>query len=136
MNQPAPTPKKQSISEDTINKMLVAQAKDQELKVRELDMRQQELKAQAEFANKMLEAQVTDRSSERTHVGKIQTRRLLAGGGALVLMLLFLAYAIHEGSAKEAFELAKILGSAAIGAIGGYGYKAAKDRSRSDQDED
>lgn len=58
---------KTQISEPTVNRMLDAQARDQELKARELVIRQDELKAQAELAHKMLAAQVGDRQGERAH---------------------------------------------------------------------
>lgn len=125
-----PPAKKPPISEDTLNRVLATQAKDQELKARELEIRQQELKAQATFAHSMLEAQVSDRGSERTHVARLQLHRMIGLGIALVLLLLFLAYAMSLGHASLVFEFAKILVSAVVGAFGGYGYKAHKDSQR------
>jgi hypothetical protein len=125
------------ISEETVNKMLTTQAKDQELKARELDIRQQELKAQAQFAHSMLEAQVADRGSERTHVAKVQGRRLIVVLIVLALVLAFLGYAMYLGQAPLVFEFAKMLVSALVGAFGGYGYKAQKEsQKRQSEQED
>lgn len=110
--------------------MLATQAKDQELKARELEIRQQELKAQSSFAHSMLEAQVADRGSERTHITKIQLHRMCAIGAGMVLLLIFLAYAMHLGHGDLVFEFGKILVSAIVGAFGGYGYKAHKDSQK------
>ena len=128
MNQPAT--KRPPISEETVNRMLATQAKDQELKARELEIRQQELKAQSAFAHSMLEAQVTDRGSERTHIARLQLHRMIAIGIAMVLLLIFLGYAMHLGHGALVFEFAKLLVSAIVGAFGGYGYKAHRDSQK------
>jgi len=128
MNQPPA--KRPPISEETVNKMLATQAKEQELKARELEIRQQELKAQATFAHSMLEAQITDRGNERTHITKIQLHRMCAIGAGFVVLLIFLAYAMHLGHGDLVFEFGKILVSAIVGAFGGYGYKAHKDSQK------
>lgn len=134
MNQPPA--KRPPISEDTVNRMLATQAKDQELKARELEIRQQELKAQSTFAHSMLEAQVADRGSERTHIARIQLHRMIGISIGLVLLLLFLSYAMHLGHGDLVFEFAKLLVSAVVGAFGGYGYRAHKDsQKQATQDE-
>lgn len=130
MNQPPA--KRPPLSEETVNKMLASQAKEQELKARELEIRQHELKAQAEFAHKMLDAQVGDRSSERTHISGLQKRRFIVGVSVLVIILIFLGYGLHLGYSNEVFEFAKLIGTTVIGAIGGYGYRANKDRQRNE----
>lgn len=116
--------------------MLATQAKDQELKARELEIRQQELKAQSSFAHSMLEAQVADRGSERTHITKIQLHRMCAIGAGMVVLLIFLAYAMHLGHGDLVFEFGKLLVSAIVGAFGGYGYKAHKDSQKHELSQD
>lgn len=135
MNTPAPRSngKPPALSEATINRLLETQARDQEIKVRELEIRQQELRAQADFAHKMLDAQVGDRAGERVHVKELQTQRFLGAGGVLLVIVGFLAYALHLGHADQVFEFAKILASALIGAFGGYGYKSHRDRQQQGQ---
>ena len=69
-------PAKPALSESTVNRLLDAQSRDQELKARELSIRHDELKAQSEFAHKMLSAQVGDRQSERVHISKLLSVKL------------------------------------------------------------
>lgn len=128
MNQPPA--KRPPISEDTVNKMLATQAKEQELKARELEIRQQELKAQSTFAHSMLDAQIKDRGSERTHIAKLQLQRVCAIGAGALALLVFLAYAMHLGHGDLVFEFGKMLVSAIVGAFGGYGYKAHRDSQK------
>lgn len=125
-----PPAKRPPISEETVNRMLATQAKDQELKARELEIRQQELKAQAAFAHSMLEAQVADRGSERTHIASLQLHRMIGIGIGMVLLLIFLSYAMYLGHGTLVFEFAKLLVSAIVGAFGGYGYKAHRDSQK------
>jgi Fe2+ transport system protein B len=125
-----PPAKRPPISEETVNKMLATQAKEQELKAKELEIRQHELKAQAAFAQSMLEAQVADRGSERLHVTKLQLHRMIAIGIGFAVLLIFLSYAMHLGHGDLVFEFGKLLVSAIVGAFGGYGYKAHKDSQR------
>lgn len=127
--------KSPQISEETINRMLSTQAKDQEIRVRELDIRHQELRAQADFAHKMLDAQVSDRAGERQHIKTLQTQRFVASGVVLLVMILFLGFGLWLGYADQVFEFAKILASALIGAFGGYGYKSHKDKQQSGNEE-
>ncbi len=110
--------------------MLATQAKEQELKARELEIRQQELKAQATFAHSMLDAQVIDRGNERTHITKLRLHSMCCIGAGFVVLLIFLAYAMHLGHGDLVFEFGKILVSAVVGAFGGYGYKAHKDSQK------
>lgn len=127
--------KSPQLSDETINRMLATQAEDQKIKVRELEIRQQELRAQAEFAHKMLQAQVGDRSDERKHIKTLQTQRFVASGVVLLVMILFLGFGLWLGYADQVFEFAKILASALIGAFGGYGYKSHKDKQQSGNEE-
>lgn len=126
---------KTQLSEPTVNRMLDAQARDQELKARELVIRQDELKAQSEFAHKMLAAQVGDRQGERTHVSRLLVIKLSATGAALVLLLGFLGYGLYLGKDAIVMDTIKIVLSTVVGAFGGYGYRAHKDRQKDDAEQ-
>lgn len=126
---------KTQISEPTVNRMLDAQSRDQELKARELVIRQEELKAQADFAHKMLAAQVGDRQGERTHVSKLLAIKLAASGVALVLLLGFLGYGLYLNKDAIVIDTIKIVLSTVVGAFGGYGYRAHKDRQKEEAEQ-
>jgi len=123
------------ISEETISRMLAAQAKEQEIKLRELEMRDRETREQANFVHKMLQAQAADRDSERSHEHSLLKMRLLFGGLVLFISLLFLGFIVWRGFAEYAVELAKIVIYGTFGAFGGYGYKAIQDKNKP-QDKD
>ena len=129
------TPPKTQLSEPTVNRLLDAQARDQELKARELAIRQEELKAQSEFAHKMLAAQVGDRQGERTHISKLLVIKLAASGAVLILLLGFLAYGLYLGKDAIVMDTIKILLSTIVGAFGGYGYRAHKDRQKEEAEQ-
>lgn len=127
-------PTKPALSESTVNRLLDAQARDQELKARELSIRHEELKAQSEFAHKMLSAQVGDRQSERVHISKLLSVKLGAAGVVLILVLGFLSYGMYLGKDAMVMETIKILLSTLVGAFGGYGYRAYKDKQENEQE--
>jgi len=115
--------------------MLDVQARDQDLKARELVIRQDELKAQSEFAHKMLAAQVGDRQGERTHISKLLVIKLAATGAALALLLSFLGYGLYLGKDAIVMDTIKIVLSTVVGAFGGYGYRAHKDRQKEEAEQ-
>jgi len=130
MNQP----KLPKLSEETINRMLNAQAKEHEIRLRELDIRQQEANAQAAFAHKMLQTQASDRDNERNHAHREHKMRLAFGAAFLLISLLFLAFIAWRGFASEALDVAKMVVSCAVGAVGGYGYRVIQDKKASGED--
>ena len=97
-------------------------------------MRHDELKAQSEFAHKMLSAQVTDRQGERAHISSLLSVKLIASGIVFVLVLGFLCYGLYLGKDALVMDTIKVLLSTAVGAFGGYGYRANKERQREESE--
>jgi len=123
------------LSEETVNRFLTAQAKEQEIKIRELEIRQREVNAQADFAQKMLKAQVGDRESERNHEHRLYKMRLLFGGLILFILLIFLGFTVWRGFAQEALDLAKTAITYVLAAVGGYGLRVIHDKRKPQEKE-
>lgn len=130
----ASPPAKTQFNEATVNRLIDNQSREQELKAKELQIRHEELKAQSEFAQKMLSAQVTDRQSERAHISSLLNVKLIAVGIVFLLVVGFLCYGLYLGKDALVSDTIKILLSTVVGAFGGYGYRANKERQKEESE--
>lgn len=130
----ASPPAKTQFNEATVNRLIDNQSREQELKAKELQIRHEELKAQSEFAQKMLSAQVTDRQSERAHISSLLNVKLIAAGIVFLLVVGFLCYGLYLGKDALVSDTIKIILSTVVGAFGGYGYRANKERQKEESE--
>jgi len=124
--------KQAQVSDDTIARMLAVQAREQEIKAREIDIRHEELQTQAQYAHTVLQAQLSDRQNARAAEGKAQGRAFVLSIVVVLLLFFAFAYALHLGYAEPAFEVAKLLVATGVGGVGGYGLRAARGKAGGD----
>ncbi|AHG64889.1 hypothetical protein [Advenella mimigardefordensis] len=131
--QPKNNQNRAPLNEATLNRLIDNQARDQELKAKELAIREKEIEHQAKFASRMLDAQIGDRTSERAHIQTTVRYQLIFLGIGFVILMVFCAYALHNGKDALVEKVVTITASVAAGAFGGYGYRAYKEKP-SDQE--
>ena len=120
--QPPKVPAKvPAISEDTIQKLIEQQGKEAVLRTKELEIRQQELAYQSKHASDILGAQERDREATRTHTRKLGRDRLIFVGGLIVALLIFAGVGLYWNKDEVVKDILKMLVSAALGALGGFG---------------
>lgn len=134
-NKTLPAPVPAQISEETLKSLLAVQSQDLSLRSKELDLRAREMEQNSAHAEKILHAQERDREAERSHQRRMSRGRLILGG----VVVLILAGLIMAGMAmnKDALvkDIIQIFGSAALGALGGYGVGIRKRGAPEDSQE-
>ena len=113
-----------SLNEATINQLLNTHTRDQELKLRELTVREREIEHQAKFPTKTLEAELSDRAAERSHIQTTVRYRLFFCGAILLSLIIFCGFGLYQNKDVLVEKLITIVASAGFGAFGGYGYRA------------
>jgi len=106
--------------------LLKIQKQELELKIKELNIQQQEITTQAKYAEQVLQAQINDRNNERQHIRKMQIIYMVVLVVLVMFVMLFLVYSLKLGYANNAFTIIKDIFKVAVGAISGYGYARFK----------
>jgi hypothetical protein len=115
----SPPPPRQ-ISEETARQILAVTTKDLELKAQELELRREELKANATYAEAALSAQSKDRSEGRTHKRETANDKFKFVMKTTILLLLFAGFALYLNKEQVVLEALKIIGPFVAGAASGY----------------
>ncbi len=124
-NNPA-TSENQPMPPDVVQNFLELQKRELDVRTQELKFNAQQEQNQKEIAEISISTNLTDRDNHREHIER-KTKILLYGGaGITALILFFLGSALYMGKetvVMKATELAIIF---AAGFAGGYGTKASK----------
>lgn len=121
------------LSPDLIDKFLDIQQADLQLRTKQLAIDAQHEENNRIVAEKSIEANVQDRTDERSHVER-RTRILFIGFTIiLVLILCFCGFALYIGKGEIVYKIAEVVGLFSAGFAGGYGTKAARSAHREQQ---
>ncbi len=119
------------LTPDLIKTLLENQAKELELKTRELALQKQEDDHGFEFGKVALKAKAEDRNLQREHdlKARIYTYGLVAVLALLIFGVIF--YAMFSGNNEIAMEIVKAIVYLAGGGLGGYGAAKAGESRKS-----
>lgn len=139
VNQPAvPVPSSPNISTDNalMTDFIRAMREETEVKKKELEIREKQIDKGHDYAMKALDVQERDLTNGRKE-SRLSSREYMIGGGfAVVVLAAFLMFCIYTNNAAVALEVIKILGTAALSAIGGYYYGKSKRGQSADSSSD
>ena len=124
-HSPAPT-----LNKETVDQLIQLQFTELGNRKSEIQLRHEELKYNSLHAEKILDAQVKDREDERKFELKKGHSKLCFYAFCIVVLTSLIAYGIYLG--KDAFvtDVIKILSGLVTGAIGGYGFRVIKEKSK------
>ncbi|ENG4187071.1 hypothetical protein [Providencia alcalifaciens] len=123
--------KKQKVN--VVEKIIDNQTREIQLKEREQDVRLAEIQANKELACKNIEAQekvMINNSSKEVHRMYIRSGGLLLG---LVILFVFIAFAITHDAKDIVIELVKYIVPLLIGGFGGFYFGKTKGRQEADK---
>lgn len=129
---PAPESSPPKLSEDTVKQLIAQQAREMELRSKELDLRAIEMHTSSAQAEKILGAQERDREAERTHVRKSNRERFCFLSFLVIAIVALLWVGMYLGKDQLIEDVVKVV----IGGVGGYGLGRARTRSKELEEED
>jgi Fe2+ transport system protein B len=106
-----------ALSHTDVRELVEVQSREHSVKLKELDVRQQELNFQAAHAAEALKAQAQDRREIRDHLRRVERTKLVFVIILVALMLVFSAWAMYVGKDAIVMDLVKVL----LGFVGGLG---------------
>lgn len=109
-----------------LEQFLENQGKEIELRSAELQNDREREAQNHVHALKSLEAQLQDRSGERSHRLALVTRALILAGIGAVIVSAVIIYAIHASKPEVAMEIIKAIVLLIAGGAGGYGVGARR----------
>ncbi|MDD2367360.1 MAG: hypothetical protein PHN84_14470 [Desulfuromonadaceae bacterium] len=127
-NLPASRPSSHPPDPELIGLFLKNQTKELEIREQELVLRKQADNNSFQFAQKSLDAQVTDRTAEREHVTKNRIYLMYFAAFVIVAVVGFLGFALHNGKDAIAMEIIKAILYIVTGSSGGYALGRSKKR--------
>lgn len=113
-----------------VQRFLDIQSEEIKLRKQELEIRAQESKHTANYAEKALEAQAADRVDGRKHESSMARDRLIFGGVVLGLIIALSIVALAYGEAEIVKTLVQTLSSLFIGVFGGFFWGRSSERRR------
>jgi len=124
--QPVVRPQHTPPPPELIERFLHLQEKELELRTGELANTAQRDSYQKTIAEASIAANLQDRESERTHRTKNIKTFFLGAAVIVLLILVFMGYAIHAGKSDIVLKALEITATFAAGFLGGYGFKASR----------
>lgn len=125
----AVAPKAAPVSDEALAMLLAQQARESEVRRAEIDLRLQELKNNSAHAEKILSAQERDREAERHHERRKTQYRLAFAGFCVVMLVGLVVGGMYLDKDALVGDILKVMAGAIAGALGGYGYSQAKQKS-------
>ncbi len=107
--------------EEMLNRLLKIQEKRIELDLKDLDVSKVELENHKQLSEKSMLLNAEDRNQERLFFGKESTKFYVFSFFTVLTIAVFIVALVALGEKELAKELVTIFGSAALGALGGYG---------------
>lgn len=117
------------LSPEMLNRLLETQAREIELRTKQLALQQQQDSNNFEFAKLALEAKTKDRQESRTFGAKFQRNLYFLAGFMALLVAAIVVVALYTGKETVAIEVLKIVAYVGGGGLSGYGigyFKGAK----------
>lgn len=108
----------------TQNARIQLEMKHAEVALREVDHNQR-------LADKSIEAQAEDRKDERRLYKAMHTQRVLLLAGVVIVVFIFLTVAMYMNKDALARDILQVL----LGAVGGFGVRAATEKKSKDGQE-
>ena len=106
---------------ELIGKLIQNQAKDLELKARELELQAQQDKHSYEFAKAALSVKSAGQAQKHGHEQRVLIIKLVALVAAMLITAGLIGFSLHGGHEAVAMEILKAMVYLASGAAGGYG---------------
>ncbi|WOL40880.1 YrzE family protein [Pyramidobacter sp. YE332] len=127
-NHPAPSaqPAAPQLPPEALNALIANQAREIDLREKELLTRQTEDKYSYEYAQTALKAQMQDNEKSRQYDIKKKRELYIFCGLVLFLIVLFVGWALHAGFGEFVKDLVKVLLAFAAGAVSGFQYGKKK----------
>ncbi len=113
-------------SPEMLTKYLEVQQQEVQLRTEEFAIHAQQEETNKSIAEQSIAANLQDRDNERAHVER-KTKIILKGVIILVVVVvLFVAYALYSGKDAIVMKIIEVVAIFAAGFAGGYGLKASK----------
>ncbi|CAB5577621.1 Uncharacterised protein [Pseudomonas putida] len=112
-----------------LTKMAEANTKEQEVKQAELGVKQQEIESNERIALAAIEAQKSFHSDRWNKFNSHLIHRYIFICVIAVIMAAFAGFAINLGAKDLVMDMAKLVGSMAVGTFGGYHWGKSKSKS-------
>lgn len=106
---------------ELIGKLIQNQAKDLELKARELELQAQQDKHSYEFAKAALSVKSAGQAQKHGHEQRVLIIKAVALVAAMLIIAGLIGFSLHGGHESVAMEIVKALVYLSSGAVGGYG---------------
>lgn len=106
----------------TFEKMVEVQEKSLELKAKELDIEQENIRSNEVIALATIEAQKSDRQQQMQSITKLQTQKHYIIGGIIVAIVAIIIVAMLTNNITFAVEFLKIGGAVLMGYVAGLGH--------------
>lgn len=119
--------------EAMVQRFLEIQSEEIKLRKQELEIRAQESKHNASYAEKALEAQAADRIDGRKHETRMARDRLIFAAIVIVLVIVLSVVALVFDQADLVKMLVQTLSSLFIGMFGGFFWGRSSERRKSSQ---
>lgn len=119
--RPQGLPSPQSLSEDTIRRMLSVQEAKIGLEVKQAEISLREIDHNQKIADKSIEAQAEDRKDERRVDRDMHLHRLVFAGAIVVFLIVFVLIALWMGKDALILDVIKVV----LGFVGGWGASIA-----------
>ena len=121
-----------ALSEDTLKDLLQVQKQELSIRLEEVRRDNAEISLNQSVAKQSIEAQERDRKHEREEVTKRIKSQQRFAISIVVLILMFIGFALYLGKTEIVMDLAKL----AFGFAAGMGYQAYRSQARKKSDED
>lgn len=121
------------LKQETMDRLIQLQFTEAENRKSEIQLRHEELKYNSSHAEKILSAQVHDREDERNFELKKGRSKLWFYVFCIFVLAFIIVYGIYAGKDELVNDMIKILSGLISGAIGGYGWRAIKEISKTDK---
>jgi hypothetical protein len=91
-----------------------------ENQVAQIGLQKQDLTEGYKYSTELLTAQTKGRQNEREHRRELQRERMIFAGIIVLLLTVFVRYALYLNKDQVALEIIKVIALIAAGGMGGY----------------
>ena len=116
-----------------IKQFLDNQTRELQVRQEEVALNRQQLTHSVDYAKEALNAQAADRKHSREEKRRGQRERMIFGVVFVVLLAVFLSYALYLGKDKIVEEGLKAIVYLGAGALGGYSARTLRDKEEKDE---